>query len=152
MSELQGARGEGAVPTGFTWPVRVYWEDTDAGGVVYYANYLKFLERARSEWLRALGVEQPELAEREGVVFVVRRVEAEYLRPARFDDELAVGCRLAEVNRASLAIAQDVRRGGELLLTARVKVVCVTRDALRPAKIPAHVARRLAPALGETAY
>ena len=127
----------------FVWPVRVYWEDTDAGGVVYYANYLKFLERARSEWLRSLGVEQPELADRDGVVFVVRKVEAEYLRPARFNDELAVTCRLAEVNRASLEIAQDVQRRDELLLTARVKVVCVAHPAFRPAKIPAHIAQRL---------
>lgn len=129
----------------FTWPVRVYWEDTDAGGVVYYANYLKFLERARSEWLRSLGVEQPELAERDGVVFVVRKVEADYLRPARFNDELAVTCRLADINRASLEIAQSVQRGEETLLTARVKVVCVTQPAFRPAKIPAHIAQRLEP-------
>jgi acyl-CoA thioester hydrolase len=76
----------------FTWPVRVYWEDTDAGGVVYYANYLKFLERARTEWLSALGLEQDRLAEEAGVVFVVRRVEADYLRPARFNDRLGVDC------------------------------------------------------------
>lgn len=129
----------------FTWPVRVYWEDTDAGGVVYYANYLRFLERARSEWLRALGVEQTELARRDGVLFVVRRVEADYLAPARHDDLLQVVCRLAELGRASLAMDQEVRRGDTLLVSARVKVACVAAEGFRPAKIPAHVLRRLAP-------
>jgi len=123
----------------FTWPVRVYWEDTDAGGVVYYANYLKFLERARTEWLSALGLEQDRLAETAGVVFVVRRVEADYLRPARFNDRLEVRCELAEVNRASLSMAQEVRRGEDLLLAALVRVACVDREAFRPARIPAFV-------------
>ena len=89
---------------GFSWPIRVYWEDTDAGGVVYYATYLKFLERARTEWLRTLGVEQPALAEQDGVVFVVRRVEVDYLRPAMFNDSLTVVCRLVDTGRASLAM------------------------------------------------
>lgn len=123
----------------FAWPVRVYWEDTDAGGVVYYANYLKFLERARSEWLRALGVGQVELAANDGLVFVVRRVEADYLRPARFDDPLLVTCRLRSTGRASLEIAQTVEREDETLLTALVKVACVTNDSFRPAKIPRHI-------------
>jgi acyl-CoA thioester hydrolase len=123
----------------FTWSVRVYWEDTDAGGVVYYANYLKFLERARTEWLSALGLEQDRLAETAGVVFVVRRVEADYLRPARFNDRLVVRCELVEVSRASLTMVQEVRRGEELLLAARVKVACVERETFRPARIPAFV-------------
>ncbi len=123
----------------FTWPVRVYWEDTDAGGVVYYANYLKFLERARTEWLSALGLEQDRLAEEAGVVFVVRRVEADYLKPARFNDRLSVHCQLAELNRASLSMAQRVMRGEEVLLAAMVKVACVERSAFRPARIPAFV-------------
>lgn len=126
----------------FSWPVRVYWEDTDAGGVVYYANYLKFLERARTEWLRALGIEQTELAERDGVLFVVRRVEADYLRPARFNDALLVDCSLLDAGRASLEIGQSVVRGGEVLLTARVKVACVTSGQFRPARIPAHISER----------
>lgn len=126
----------------FTWPVRVYWEDTDAGGVVYYANYLKFLERARTEWLRALGIEQTELADRDGVLFVVRRVEADYLRSARFNDALTIDCRLAELGRASIAIDQSVRRGGEVLLNARVKAACVTAGQFRPARIPAHILER----------
>jgi acyl-CoA thioester hydrolase len=123
----------------FTWPVRVYWEDTDAGGVVYYANYLKFLERARTEWLSALGLEQDRLAEEAGVVFVVRRVEADYLKPARFNDRLSVHCVLAELNRVSLTMLQRVMRGEEVLLAAVVKVACVERTAFRPARIPEFV-------------
>lgn len=129
-------------PPGFVWPVRIYWEDTDAGGVVYYANYLKFLERARTEWLRALGIEQTELVERDGVLFVVRRVEADYLRPARFNDALTVECRLVEVGRASMVMDQAVRRGDALLLTARVRAACVSAGPLRPARIPAHIVER----------
>jgi acyl-CoA thioester hydrolase len=125
---------------GFTWPVRVYWEDTDAGGVVYYANYLKFLERARTEWLSAIGVEQDFLAREAGVVFVVRRVEADYLRPARFNDRLTVECHLASLNRASLEMVQRILRGtgevAEILMEARVKVACVAHPDFRPAKIP----------------
>lgn len=127
----------------FIWPVRVYWEDTDAGGVVYYANYLKFLERARTEWLSHLGLEQDRLAEEAGVVFVVRRVEADYLRSARFNDRLTVRCTLAALNRVSLTMAQQVLRGGEVLLEAVVKVACVERAAFRPVKIPAFVMQAL---------
>lgn len=142
MNEGRGERGEGP-EADFAWPVRVYWEDTDAGGVVYYANYLKFLERARSEWLRALGVEQPVVAEQDGVVFAVRHVEVEYLKPAKLDDVLSVVCLLDELNKASLVLSQRIEREGETLLTARVKVVCVSRDAFRPAKIPVHIQQRL---------
>ncbi|MEW5771796.1 MAG: tol-pal system-associated acyl-CoA thioesterase [Pseudomonadota bacterium] len=120
----------------FEWPVRVYWEDTDAGGVVYYANYLKFLERARTEWLSALGLEQDRMAAEFGVVFVVRRVEADYLRPARFNDRLRVVSRLQELNRASLAMSQYIERDGEVLLQAQVKVACVAHPNFRPARIP----------------
>jgi acyl-CoA thioester hydrolase len=127
---------------GFVWPVRVYWEDTDAGGVVYYANYLKFLERARTEWLRALDIHQTELAGRDEVIFVVRRVEADYLRPARFDDALNVNCWLREVGRASLVMEQAVMRGDEVLLSARVKVACVGVQSFRPAKIPDTILER----------
>lgn len=125
----------------FSWPIRVYWEDTDAGGVVYYANYLKFLERARTEWLSHLGLEQDRLAEEAGVLFVVRRVEADYLKPARFNDRLLVHCELTELRGASLTMAQRVVRGEEPLLTARVKVVCVERAGFRPARIPPFVTR-----------
>ena len=128
----------------FTWPARVYWEDTDAGGVVYYANYLKFLERARTEWLSALGLEQDRLARQEGVVFVVRRVEADYLRPARFNDRLVVESRLERLNRASLVMAQRVSRAEEVLLEAVVKVACVAHPDFRPAKIPSIVTQAFA--------
>lgn len=120
----------------FYWPVRVYWEDTDAGGVVYYANYLKFLERARTEWLSALGLEQDRIAAEAGVIFVVRRVEADYLKPARFNDRLSVVSRLVELNRASLVMKQTIDREGESLLNAVVKVACVDQKQFRPAKIP----------------
>jgi len=145
-SEVSAAGGlstlDSPLSADFTWPVRVYWEDTDAGGVVYYANYLKFLERARTEWLRALGIEQTELAERDGVLFVVRRVEADYLRAARFNDALTVTCRMREVGGASIEIDQSVRRGETVLLTARVKAACVTVDQFKPARIPAHILER----------
>lgn len=131
----------------FVWPVRVYWEDTDAGGVVYYANYLKFLERARSEWLRALGIHQAELMRTDHVVFVVRRVEVDYLAPARFDEALQVRCRIAEQGRASLVMTQQIDRGqdaeAERLLDATVRLACVSADALRPVKIPNGVLERL---------
>ncbi len=123
----------------FGWPVRVYWEDTDAGGVVYYANYLKFLERARTEWLSHLGLEQDALARDAGVVFVVRRVEADYLAPARFNDRLLVKSELAELGNASLSMHQQVMRGAEILLKARVKVACVDRGNFRPVRMPAIV-------------
>ncbi len=128
--------------TEFVWPVRVYWEDTDAGGVVYYANYLKFLERARSEWLRSLGFEQDEMAERDGVLFVVRRVEADYLSPARFNDLLTVSSRLVEIGRASLQMAQTIARGDKPLFEARVRVACVDAHDFRPVRIPAHISER----------
>jgi acyl-CoA thioester hydrolase len=127
----------------FSWPVRVYWEDTDAGGVVYYANYLKFLERARTEWLSALGLEQDRLASEAGVLFVVRRVEADYLKPARFNDRLSVDCTLKELGRASLVMQQVVRRADERLLAALVRVACVDGQTFRPAKIPAFVSQAL---------
>lgn len=128
----------------FTWPVRVYWEDTDAGGVVYYANYLKFLERARTEWLSHLGLEQDRLASEAGVVFVVRRVEADYLRPARFNDRITVVCELARLERASLTMAQRVERGGDILLTALIRVACVGHADFRPARIPTIVTQAFA--------
>ena len=120
----------------FIWPIRVYWEDTDAGGVVYHASYLRFLERARSEWLRALGYAQDALREREGVVFVVRAMRLEFLRPARLDDELLVDVALIERRRASLVMRQAIRRGDASLLEAEVKVACVTATDFRPRAVP----------------
>jgi acyl-CoA thioester hydrolase len=130
----------------FIWPVRVYWEDTDAGGVVYYANYLKFLERARSEWLRALGFEQDALRIDPGVVFVVRRVEVDYLSPARFNDALEVSVSLARIGGASLVVEQTVSRDVTPLIAARVTLACVDAVQFKPVKIPASILQALEPA------
>ena len=121
------------------WPVRVYYEDTDAGGVVYYANYLKFMERARTEWLRSLGFEQDRLREEEGVLFAVSHVRVDFRRPARFNDLLAVSVRLAERRKASLTFHQEVRGvgpAGEPYCSGEVQVVCVDAERFRPRPIP----------------
>ncbi|MDD5330093.1 MAG: tol-pal system-associated acyl-CoA thioesterase [Sulfuricella sp.] len=128
--------------TAFTWPVRVYYEDTDAGGVVYYANYLKFLERARTEWLRAQGFGQEELAREHGVVFVVRRVEADYLKPARLDDELTVTLRVRELGRSRIEFSQTVEKK-IALMQAVVQVVCVGAENFKPVQIPAPVRQKI---------
>jgi acyl-CoA thioester hydrolase len=127
----------------FSWPVRVYYEDTDAGGVVYYANYLKFTERARTEWLRAMGFEQTDLAEHHGVVFVVRSAAVEYLKPARFNDELRVSVELIKVGAGQIDLVQRVLRGDESLAVATVKVACVGLRTLRPTRIPQPLATRI---------
>lgn len=123
----------------FTFPVRVYWEDTDAGGVVYYANYLRFLERARSEWLRALGVDQVQMLREERLQFVVVEVNVRYHRPARFDDELRVTVALESMRGASVTMAQEIRRGrtaDELLVTATVRAACIDSASLKPRPLP----------------
>jgi acyl-CoA thioester hydrolase len=120
----------------FTIPVRVYWEDTDAGGVVYYASYLKFLERARSEWLRALGIDQVKLQREERLQFVVVEANIRYHRPARFDDELVVSVTLDSLRGASVQMAQEVRRAGELLVSADVRAACIDADTLKPRPLP----------------
>ena len=130
----------------FVWPVRVYWEDTDAGGVVYYANYLKFMERARSEWLRSFGFEQDVLRDETGVVFVVRRVEIDYLSPARFNEQLEVSVRLHEMGRASLSVRQELMRGPDRLAQAVVTLACVDAVRFKPVKIPEPLLQALAPA------
>jgi acyl-CoA thioester hydrolase len=127
----------------FSLPVRVYWEDTDAGGVVYYANYLRFMERARSEWLRGLGFEQDQLRDEAGVVFVVRRVVIDYLAPARFNDLLDVSVRLLETGRASIDVEQDIAVGPTRLAFASVKLVCVDAARFKPAKIPADLFQQI---------
>ncbi len=113
---------------------RVYYEDTDLAGIVYYANYLKFIERARSEWVRQLGIDQVAL-KREGIVFAVRRVEADYLSPARFDDELDVRTRVVRATPARLELGQDVARGEQVLFEARVTLVALTEGG-KPARLP----------------
>ncbi|NRF50454.1 tol-pal system-associated acyl-CoA thioesterase [Pseudomonas stutzeri] len=123
--------------------VRVYYEDTDAGGVVFYANYLKFLERARTEWLRALGVEQSALAESEGRLFVVHSLDMSYRKPARLDDYLTIRSRVTRVGRASIHFAQRAERDGELLAQGNIQVCCVDAVHLRPAALPAVVRTKL---------
>jgi acyl-CoA thioester hydrolase len=129
----------GALAGVFVWPVRVYWEDTDAGGIVYYANYLKFMERARTEWLRSAGIEQAALKEEEGLMFVVVDVEAHYRKPARYGELLQVTCAVEETTRASLTFKQEIhreRRDGELLLEGRVRVACLDARTHRPRPLP----------------
>jgi len=109
-----------------TFSLRVYYEDTDLAGIVYYANYLKFIERARSEWVRGLGIDQALLRAKQGIVFAVRRVEADYLRPAVFDDVLSVQTVLADHSGARLVLDQALLRGEQTLFTARVTLVCLT--------------------------
>ncbi len=127
----------------FSIPVRVYYEDTDAGGVVYYANYLKFMERARTEWLRSLGFGQEELARDPGVVFAVRSATLEFLKPARLDDVLAVSAGVTKAARVSLTIAQQVRRGTEILCEGETRIVCLDARRFAPVAIPDRILERL---------
>jgi len=129
----------------FQFPVRVYWEDTDAGGIVFYANYLKFFERARTEWLRALGISQSRLRETTGGMFVVSETSVRYLRPARLDDELLVTARLQEAGRASLIIAQQAlqENGGALLCEGTIRIGWVDAASLQPARIPSIILESL---------
>ncbi len=116
--------------------LRVYYEDTDLAGIVYYANYLKFIERARTEWVRELGIDQGRLKAEEGIVFAVRRVEADYLAPARFDDVLEVETACLETTAARVVLGQRVMRDGRCLVDARVTIVALS-DSGRPARLPA---------------
>jgi acyl-CoA thioester hydrolase len=126
--------------TAFVWTARVYWEDTDGGGIVYYANYLKFLERARTEWLRSLGFFQTQLARDEGFVFTVVNLTVDYRRPARLDDELLITCVPRLAGSASIRFAQCVYRAElnpeNLLVEAQVRVACVDAATLRPRRMP----------------
>ena len=129
----------------FAWPIRVYYEDTDAGGVVFYANYLRYLERARSEWLRSLGFEQDALMQDPGILFAVRRVEVDYERPARFNEQLNVLSTVRGCRGASLDFAQRVERvsDGAVLCRAVVRVACIDAQNMRPARIPAAIRDKL---------
>lgn len=127
----------------FSWQVRVYYEDTDFGGVVYYANYLRFFERARTEWLRALGADHQRLAAERGLVFVVRRAEIDFVRAARLDDLLDITVETAEKKLASMVLRQRALRGGELMAEALVQIACVRRDDYRPVPIPPEYAERM---------
>ena len=129
----------------YRFPVRVYYEDTDAAGIVYYANYFRFMERARTEWLRELGYEQDDLRARHGLVFVVRRAEADYLHPARFNDLLWVECDLTDRGRSSLTIGQDIYRqfDDKLLCRGSVQLVCVDIERFRPMSIPVEILEKM---------
>ena len=131
-------------PHAFTLPIRVYYEDTDAGGVVYHANYLKFMERTRTEWLRTLGFEQDTLAQELGIVFVVGSLDIQYRKPARFNDALTITANISDIGRASMVFKQSIWRDSvnnspELLTTARVKVVCVAMGTFRAKTIPIQI-------------
>ena len=139
---------------GFCWPVRIYWEDTDAGGIVFYANYLKFFERARTEWLRSLGIGQQVLREESGGMFIVSETRLRYLRPARLDDELLVTAELAEAGRASLIIGQRALRrpaaqnsreaaGAHVICEGSIRIGWVDAETLVPARIPQAILSRL---------
>ena len=129
----------------FYWPVRIYYEDTDAGGIVYYANYLKFAERARTEYLRALGLEQnSDLAAEEKIGFAVRHCEIDYQKPAVLDDLLKVSCKISELGGASCTMHQEIRRAdGTLLVSLDVKVVCMNLAKLRPIRLPASLVQKV---------
>lgn len=120
----------------FHHPVRVYWEDTDAGGIVFYANYLKFFERARTEWLRSLGHSQQEMVDATGCMFVVQETTVRYIRPARLDDVLTITVDVRERGRASLRIAQQAWRGDRLLAEGDIRIGCVERATMKPHRIP----------------
>ena len=131
------------MPSVFTWTVRVYYEDTDAGGIVFYANYLKFFERARTEWLRAIGVGQQELIDRIGAGFVVKSATIDYHAPARLDDEVRLTLAVEKLGRVSVEFAQQAWRGEQLLAEASVKVACVDLATVRPRSLPADVADKM---------
>jgi acyl-CoA thioester hydrolase len=132
-----------AMSPDFTWNIRVYYEDTDTGGVVFYANYLKFFERARTEWLRAAGVGQQALSETHGVMFVVKSTAVDYHAPARLDDLLTVTVIVEKLGRASVQFMQQAWRGEQLLSVGRIKVGCVDVNSFRPSPIPEEVVTKL---------
>jgi acyl-CoA thioester hydrolase len=131
------------MPSAFSWTVRVYYEDTDAGGIVFYANYLKFFERARTEWLRALDVNQQDLLEQHGAMFVVKRASVDYHAPAKLDDVITLTLSIEKLGRASVHFVQQASCGAALLASAHVKVGCVDRAAMKPRPLPADVAAKM---------
>lgn len=127
----------------FSWAVRVYYEDTDAGGVVFYANYLKYLERARTEYLRALGYEQDELMTNAGVIFAVRSLQIEYIKSARFNQMVQVSAKIKNIKKASLEFAQQITHDEQLLVTADVRIACLDVDTMKPKAIPDYLLEQL---------
>lgn len=122
--------------------VRVYYEDTDMAGIVYYANYLKFIERGRSEWVRTMGIDQGRLRDEEGIVFAVRRVEADYLAPAKFDDVLSVKTQLVSTSAARMTLEQSVWRADKQIFTAEVILVAINREG-QPTRLPDVLRRKV---------
>jgi acyl-CoA thioester hydrolase len=131
------------MPSVFTWSVRVYYEDTDAGGIVFYANYLKYFERARTEWLRAVGVNQQELLSEHGAMFVVSNANIDYHAPAKLDDELKLTLSIEKLGRASVLFVQQAWCGAALLASAKVKVGCVDRASMKPRSLPLEAAAKM---------
>jgi acyl-CoA thioester hydrolase len=130
--------------TEFSWPVRVYYEDTDAGGVVYYANYLRYLERARTEMLRALGFEQDKLAQDHNIIFIVRKVTIDYLKPAIFNEELTVNARITGLRKASMLFEQTIfNKQNDMLCQAEIKIACINNKTMKPVSIPAFIISEL---------
>jgi acyl-CoA thioester hydrolase len=129
----------------FSIPIRIYYEDTDAGNVVYYANYLKFMERARTEWLRTLGLELDEIARRDGVIFAVRSARVDFIKPARFNDLLQATVELIKRGHASMTFAQRIQRESLTLCEGEVKVACLDTATLAPRAIPNHLVTQLDP-------
>lgn len=123
----------------FSWPVRVYYEDTDAGGVVYHSNYLNFMERARTEWLRALGFEQTELKDSQGIIIVVHSLSITFKKPAYFNDMLEIHCDIVKIGHGSIELVQTITRDGALLISAHVKAAFVNAATFKPVGIPAHI-------------
>ena len=144
MMAARQLKTQHAAPAVFSWPVRVYYEDTDAAGGVFYANYLNFMERARTEWLRALGFEQTALRHDHNVIFVVRALAVEYLQPALFNDELAATVALKNARGGLLEMAQTIQRGAQTLVTAEVKVACINTRSFKPVRIPQPILEKLA--------
>jgi acyl-CoA thioester hydrolase len=120
----------------FSFPIRVYWEDTDAGGVVYHASYLRFLERARTEWLRGQGIAQGGLRDSHDLILVVRAMQLDFLKPAKLDDELLATVLLADRRQVSFTVTQELLRGGECLLRAEVRIACLNASQFRPRALP----------------
>lgn len=127
----------------FDWPVRVYYEDTDAGGIVFYANYLRFFERARTEYLRSMGAAQQTLKQETGLMFVVKLCQLDYVAPAVLDDEIVLRMQISQLGRASMTFAQTAWRGAQLLVSAEVKVVCVQSQTMKPVAIPDFIRQQL---------
>ncbi len=129
--------------TQFSWPIRVYYEDTDSGGVVYHSNYLNFMERARTEWLRALGFEQTQLKDQQGLIIVVHSLSMQFKKPAYFNDMLTVNCVLSELGRSSLIMQQSIEREGLVLIEAQVKAAFVDAVSFKPIGIPAEISHKI---------